>query len=312
MSQIQKKFIKDQAVDESKILLLNDGALKARNAANSADVSLLKLDGTDILKLLKLPRVDSALAAPSDAKDLATKEYVDNEITDNVTNQLGAANGIATLDGSGRIPSSQLTIEAFEYKGSWSAATNTPSLADGVGNTGDVYHVSAAGSQDLGSGSIAFVIGDKVVYNGTIWEKWDLTDAVSSVNGETGAVTLTAGDIGMDVNVQGQSDVQAVLEELDSLIQNLEAASVQFVQEKFVLSAGDISNGYVTLANLAIAASINAYVDRLAIHQTDDYTLSTVGGVTRITFAGSLVSPGQENLSANDVIRVKYAKVAIL
>jgi hypothetical protein len=308
MSQIQKKFIKDQAIDEAKILLLNDGALKARNAADSADVSLLKLDASDVLKMLKRPRLDASVAAVSDDADVITKVFFDEGVTD----KLGAANGIATLDATGRIPSSQLTLEAFEYKGTWSAATNTPSLADGVGNTGDVYQVSAAGSQDLGSGSISFVIGDKVVYNGATWEKWDLTDAVSSVNGETGAVTLTAGDIGLDVAVQGQTDVQNALEELDTLIQALEGASVEFVQEKFTLSAGDITNGYVTLANLAIAASINAFVDRLAIHATDDYTLSTVGGVTRITFAGSLITVGQEKLSAGDVVRVKYAKVAIV
>lgn len=308
MSQIQKKFIKDNAVDESKILLLNGGALKARNAADTANVELLELDGSDVLKLLKRPRLDSGVAAVSDDADVITKVFFDEGVTD----KLGAANGIATLDATGKIPSSQLTVEVFEYKGSWSALTNTPSLADGVGSTGDVYHVSAAGSQDLGSGSISFIIGDKIVYNGTVWEKWDLTDAVSSVNGETGAVTLTSGDIGMDVSVQGQTDVQAVLEELDSLIQALEGASVEFVQEKFTLGAGDITNGYIDLANLAIASSINAFVDRLAIHATDDYTLSTVGGVTRITFAGSLITVGQEKLSAGDVVRVKYAKVAIV
>ena len=52
---------------------------------------------------------------------------------------------------------------------------------------------------------------------------------------------------------------------------------------------------------------MNAFVDRLAIFQTDDYTLSTVSGVTRMTFAGSLITPGQEKLSAGDVVRVKYA-----
>lgn len=308
MSQIQKKFIKDQAVDGAKILLLNDQELKARNAADSADVSLMKLDSSDILKLLKRPRLDSGVASISDDNDLISKGFFD----DNVTDKLAVANGIATLDASGRIPSSQLTLEAFEYKGTWSALANSPALADGTGNTGDVYQVSAAGSQNLGSGSISFTIGDKVVYNGATWEKWDLTDTVNSVNGETGAVVLTSGDIGMDISVQGQTNVQDALEELDSLIQSLEAASVAFVQEKFILNSTDISNGYVTLANLAISASINAFVDRLAIHQTDDYTVSTVSGVTRITFAGSLITAGQEKLASGDVIRVKYAKVAIL
>ena len=51
MSQIQKKFIKADAVDETKILLLNNGAMRARNAADSADVELMKLDGADKLQL---------------------------------------------------------------------------------------------------------------------------------------------------------------------------------------------------------------------------------------------------------------------
>jgi len=76
----------------------------------------------------------------------------------------------AYLDGDGKIPSSQLTIEAMEYKGIWDASTNTPTLIDGTGNTGDVYKVSVDGTQDLGSGSIDFKIGDWAIYNGTIWE----------------------------------------------------------------------------------------------------------------------------------------------
>ena len=87
--------------------------------------------------------------------------------------------------------------DPMEYKGNWSAATNTPTLADGSGNNGDVYHVNAAGSVNFGSGSISFEIGDKVVYNGATskWEKWDMTDAVSSVNGYSGVVTLDTDDI---------------------------------------------------------------------------------------------------------------------
>jgi hypothetical protein len=89
------------------------------------------------------------------------------------SSEKGATNGVATLDGSGKVPSSQLTVNAFEYLGTWDANTNTPTLADGVGNTGDTYRVSVAGSQDLGSGSITFAIDDKVVYNPSgVWENW--------------------------------------------------------------------------------------------------------------------------------------------
>lgn len=107
----------------------------------------------------------------------------------------GAANGVATLDATGRIPSAQLTVEVMEYKGVWNASTNSPSLADGAGSTGDTYRVGTAGTQNLGSGSVTYALGDYVIYNGTIWEKADTTDSVNSVNGQTGAVSLDLDDL---------------------------------------------------------------------------------------------------------------------
>jgi hypothetical protein len=75
---------------------------------------------------------------------------------------------------------------------------------------------------------------------------------------------------------------------------------------KFVLSATDISNGYVTLGHEAMSKSTVASVGRLMIQEDDDYTVSVVGGVTRLTFIGSLVDPGNEKLAAGDVVFVKY------
>ena len=108
----------------------------------------------------------------------------------------GAALGVATLDGAGKVPVTQLPSSIMEYKGTWDASTNTPTLADGTGDNGDVYRVSVAGTVNFGSGAITFGVGDYVIYNGTIWEKSDTTDAVSSVNGYTGTVTLDTDDIG--------------------------------------------------------------------------------------------------------------------
>lgn len=109
--------------------------------------------------------------------------------------QRGAANGVASLDGGGKVPVTQLPNSIMEYQGMWNATTNSPSLADGVGNTGDVYRVSVAGTQDLGSGSISYSVGDYAIYNGTTWEKADTTDSVVSVNGFVGVVSLTADDV---------------------------------------------------------------------------------------------------------------------
>jgi hypothetical protein len=72
----------------------------------------------------------------------------------------------------------------LQYKGSWNASTNTPTLVDGVGNNGDFYKVSVAGSQDLGSGSIDFTLGDEVRYSETlgVWQKFDTGVSYVPVN----------------------------------------------------------------------------------------------------------------------------------
>ena len=110
----------------------------------------------------------------------------------------GLANGVATLDSGGKIPAAQLPSSVMEYKGTWNASTNTPTLADGTGDNGDVYLVNVAGSQNLGSGTISFAVGDWVVYNGTIWQKSLNSNAVSSVFGRTGTITAQEGDYNID------------------------------------------------------------------------------------------------------------------
>lgn len=81
------------------------------------------------------------------------------------------------------------------YQSAWAASTNTPSLADGSGVKGHYYVASNNGIVDFGSGNIDFHTGDWAIYNGTIWEKVDNTDAVVSVNGFLGAVNLTSANI---------------------------------------------------------------------------------------------------------------------
>jgi len=102
--------------------------------------------------------------------------------------------GICPLDNDGKIPSTHLPDVLLEYKGTWDASTNTPTLADGTGSLNDWYRVNVAGTVDLGSGSISYEVGDKVVHNGTIWEKWDTVESVISVHGRQGAVVAQAGD----------------------------------------------------------------------------------------------------------------------
>jgi hypothetical protein len=118
------------------------------------------------------------------------------------TKDAGVANGVATLDGSGTVPISQLpaaVLGALSYQGTWNASTNTPTLTSSVGTKGYYYVVSVAGSTNL-NGITDWQVGDWAVYNGTAWQKIDNTDAVTSVNGYTGTVVLTTTNIAEGTN----------------------------------------------------------------------------------------------------------------
>jgi hypothetical protein len=115
----------------------------------------------------------------------------------------GVSGGVATLDGSGTVPTSQLpgaVLGGLNYQGTWNASTNVPTLASSVGSKGYYYVVSTAGSTNL-NGITDWKIGDWAVYDGSTWQKVDNTDAVSSVNGYTGAVVLTTSDVAQGTNL---------------------------------------------------------------------------------------------------------------
>jgi len=119
------------------------------------------------------------------------------------TTQKAAALGVATLDSSTKVPISQIpdaVIGALNYQGTWNAATNTPTLTSSVGTKGYYYVVSVAGSTNL-NGTTDWLVGDWAVYNGTIWQKIDNTDSVTSVNGFTGAVVLTTTNVAEGTNL---------------------------------------------------------------------------------------------------------------
>jgi hypothetical protein len=119
------------------------------------------------------------------------------------TKDAGSANGVATLDAGGKVPVSELpaaVLGALSYQGTWDAATNTPTLTSSVGTKGYYYVVSVAGNTNL-NGITDWLVGDWAVFNGSIWQKVDNTETVTSVNGQTGAVVLTTTNIAEGTNL---------------------------------------------------------------------------------------------------------------
>lgn len=86
-------------------------------------------------------------------------------------------------------------IGALNFKGTWNASTNTPTLASGVGTKGDYYVVGTAGSTTL-DGISTWGVGDWATYNGTVWQRVeggaDLEGVNLNVSGTTNLAALTA------------------------------------------------------------------------------------------------------------------------
>lgn len=76
------------------------------------------------------------------------------------------------------------TTVTDSYLGTWNANTNTPTITNGTGTTGQWYRVVVSGTWN----SITFAVGDDVKYNGSVWEKipgqgYTLQTATASVLG---------------------------------------------------------------------------------------------------------------------------------
>ena len=143
------------------------------------------------------------------------------------------ANGVPKLDSNGKILVSQLPNSVMEYKGTWNAATNTPTLANGTGNQGDVYLCNVAGTVNFGAGPIAFFVGDQVIYSGSIWQR---------ASGATGTVTSVAiTESGDSLNITGSPITTS-----GTINIGFNGTNLQYVNGAGNLTTFPILTGYVT------------------------------------------------------------------
>jgi hypothetical protein len=187
--------------------------------------------------------------------------------------QKATANGLATLDAGGKVPVAQLPSSVMQYQGVWDASTNTPTLVDGTGDTGDVYRVTVAGSQDLGSGVLSFEVGDYAIYNGTRWEKSDTTDAVASVNGLTGVIVLDTDNINEGETNQYFTDARARASISNTI------AGLDYDSETGVWS---LATGYV------IPTTDDVAIWNSALQEETDPVVGAVNGIVMADGAGNI------------------------
>jgi hypothetical protein len=79
-------------------------------------------------------------------------------------------------------------IGALNFKGTWNASTNTPTIVSGVGVKGDYFVVSVAGSTTI-DGISNWGVGDWITYNGAVWQR---VEGGADLNGVNVSFTGTA------------------------------------------------------------------------------------------------------------------------
>lgn len=259
------------------------------HSVTKAQVGLTNVTDDAQLKAADLD-TDNTLSANSDSKissQKAVKAYVASQIGGSgfiPSSEKGANSGVATLDAGGKVPAGQLPNSVMTYEGTFDASATpaAPLLNGNAGaNAGMVYLANVAGSYNFGAGAIVFAVGDWAVYSGSIWEKSLNSNAVVSVAGQTGVVTLAKGDVGLG-NVDNTSDAnkpvstatQTALNGKSNTGHGHVAADISdFTSAAKAAAVSDaIVNGVTD-----VAPSQNAVFDALAL-KADTSTVSTISG----------------------------------
>ena len=136
---------------------------------------------------------------------LDTLASLQTQITNLIPSQTGISGKFLTTNGTALSWAS--VAGGLTYQGTWNASTNTPTLTSSVGTNGYYYIVATAGSTNL-DGITDWQIGDWLMFNGTVWQKIDQSNLVTSVNGQTGAVsvgtvTSVAATAGTGISISG-------------------------------------------------------------------------------------------------------------
>jgi len=286
MALIQGKFIEDNAIGADKFRLENDGYLKGRNAANNADVNIIKVNASDALEFASTPQVGGVNVA--------------------LVNQIPSV-----FDVQGNWDASTNTPTLV-------SSTNS------TGDTYPLYIVSVSGSTTI-DGNSTWDAGDWIYFANGVWNRADNIDDVVSVNGASGVVVLDTDDISEGATNLYFTDARVIAAPLTGFVAGANAAlaATDTVLEAFekvqgqinalgsavnaanvvlAIDATDVTNGYKDLAHEATTVLHVAPLGGSKQELTVDYTLSVVSTVTRITFAGDLAAL----LADGDKLLVEY------
>jgi hypothetical protein len=235
-----------------------DGSLII-NLSNGQDLNVGEVVAPDLAEKIKV----ITNGGGTSQQVLDTLASLQTQINNLIPSQTGNAGKFLTTDGTDL--SWGNAVGGLSYEGTWDASTNTPTLASGVGVNGYYYITATAGSTNL-DGITDWEIGDWLIFNGTVWQKIDQSNLVTSVNGQTGAVSLTTTNINEGTNLY-YTDVRSRLaisagtgigyDNTTGVITSTAAGTVTSVSGTGTVSGISLSGTVTSSGNLTLGGTLD-------------------------------------------------------
>lgn len=282
----------DSVNGETGIVVLTAGDIQMDSEAVSVESKLISLQGEIDAEEIARANADSAIQSELDATQSGAGLETDGSYLANGTmNYIGSATSLKNAD------------ELLDAQVKTNADGLAQEILDRIADV-DAEEQRALAAEGVLQDNIDQEILDRTNADSALQSELDSTQSGAgletdgsysanvSTNYISSATSLKNADELLDTQVKVNADAIAAIN------------AVQFRNEKFVVDAQILSDGFVTLSFTPESGSMVAFVDRLGIFEgaSEDYTLSG----TTMTFLNTLVSPGNQALQVGDEIRVKY------
>lgn len=318
-NQIQKKFILDGAIDGVKIKLLYGQALKGLNLSGQ-EVEMLKIDGDGNVLLkgavvatkAQLDQVVLDYVAADAVVLSSAQSYADTKKAEAISEILGGAPAEA-LDTIKELADALQDEQDALASLITTVGTNLQTAKD-YADSQDVIALQAA--KDYADAQIAAIppvdlSGKADISYVDSQDAQVLVDAKAYTDAQIAAIPpVDLSTIESNIStLQGKvTTIEGEIDTLQSDVLALQNAQVITFEKESFTAASPLTD--ISLAHQAIEKSLVVFVGRLALHAGEDYTVSVVGGVTKLTWAGDFAVGGVEGIEAGDKIKVIYAYMA--
>lgn len=278
MSGLNGKWIQNQSIDGDKTLYKNEQYIKGRNAGDTADLNMAKVNSADQVEFGIEPVYHGTI---NTMNSLVTRQFVVDSLL-----------GVRDMKDAARVASDAnvaLTgVHPLVIDGVTLGFGNRVMLpAQTTASESGLYEYT-----DAGAGNYALVRSSDADTSDKVTQGMSVDVVEGTTNGKTRWLLTTADPLVLDTTALTFINVP------------LPAAQIQYKKEVFNITAQNITDGYIDLANLIEGKSLMIYpVGGPPQTETVDYTYGTQGAITRVTFAGDLAT----RIAAGDDLICQYA-----